>query len=50
MISNKLSVNSNKTKYLLFNPNNVYLPINIFNLGSNSISSNDSAKNLCVIF
>ena len=29
MISNKLSVNPNKTEYLLFNPNNVNLPVNI---------------------
>ena len=50
MKSNKLSLNPNKTKYLLFNPNNVNLPINIINLGSNTISPSDSAKNLGVIF
>ena len=50
MISNKLSVNPNKTEYLLFNPSNVSFPVNIINLGSNTISPNDSAKNLGVIF
>ena len=50
MISNKLSVNLNKTEYLLFNPNNVNLSVNIIYLGSNTISLGDSAKNLGVIF
>ena len=50
MISNKLSINPNKTEYLLFNPNNVNLPVNIINLGSNTISPRDSAKNLGIIF
>ena len=50
MISNKLSVNPNKAEYLLFNPNNVNLPVNIINLGSNTISPSDSAKNFGVIF
>ena len=50
MISNKLSVYPNKTEYLLFNPNNVNLPVNIIYLGSNTISPSDSAKNLGVIF
>ena len=50
MISNKLSVNPNKTEYLLFNPNNVNLSVNINNLGSNTISLRDSAKNLGAIF
>ena len=50
MISNKLSVNPDKTEYLLFNPNNVNLPVNVINLGSNTISPCDSAKNLGVIF
>ena len=45
MISNKLSVNPNKTEYLLFNQNNLNLPVNIINLGLNTISS-DSAKTL----
>ena len=44
MISNKLSVNSNKTEYLLFNPNNINLPVNIINIGSNPISPSDGAK------
>ena len=50
MISNKLSVNSNKTEYLLLNPKNVNLPVNIINLGSNTISPSGSTKNLGVIF
>ena len=50
MISNKLSVNPNKTEYLLFNPNNVNILVNIIILGSNTISPSDSAKNLGVIF
>ena len=49
MTSNKLSVNPNKTEYLLFNQNNVNLPVNIINFGSNTISPSDSAKNLGVI-
>ena len=49
-MSNKLSVNPNKTEYLLFNPNNVNLPVNIIYLGSTSISPNDNAKNFYVIF
>ena len=48
--SNKLSINPNKTIYLLFNPNNLSLPVNIINLGSNTCSLCDSAKNLGVIF
>ena len=50
MTSNKLSVNPNKTEYLLFNPNNVKFLVNIINLGSNTVSPRDSAKNLGVIF
>ena len=50
MTSNKLSVNPHNTEYLFFNPNNVNLPVNIINLGSNTISPSDSAKNLDVIF
>ena len=46
MISDKLSINPNKTEYLLFNPNNVNLPVNIINLSSNTVSPRDSAKNL----
>ena len=49
MIS-KLFVNPNKIEYLLFNPNNVNLHVNISNLGSNTISPSDSVKNLGVIF
>ena len=51
MISNKLSLNPNKTDNLLFNPIYANLPVNyIINLGSNTISPSDSAKNLGVIF
>ena len=50
MTLNKLSVNPHKTEYLLFNPNNVNLPVNIINFGSNTISPSDSAKNLGPIF
>ena len=50
MTTYELSVNPNKTKYLLFNPNNVNRLFNIINLGSNTISPSDSAKNLEVIF
>ena len=50
MTSNKLSVNPNKTEYLLFNPYNVNLPVNIINLGFNTISPSDNAKTLGVIF
>ena len=50
MISNKLSVNPNKTEYLLFYPNNVNPPIKTINLDSNIIFPSDSAKNLGIIF
>ena len=50
MISNKLFVDPNKTEYLLLNPNNLNLRVNIFNLGSDTISFSDRAKNLGVIF
>ena len=50
MISNELSVNPNKTEYLLFNPSNINPPVNTINLDSNIISPSDSAKNLGVIF
>ena len=50
MTSNKLSVNPNKTEYLLFNPSNINPPVNTINLDSNIISLSDSAKNLGVIF
>ena len=50
MTINKLSVNPNKTEYILFNPNNTNLPLNIINLSSNTISSNDSTRNLNVVF
>ena len=50
MISNKLSVNPNKTEYLLFNPSNKNPPVNTISLDLNIISPSDSAKNLGVIF
>ena len=50
MTSNKLSVNPNKTEYLLFNPNNINPPVNTINLDSNIISYSDFAKNLAVKF
>ena len=46
----KLSVNPNKTDYLLFNANNLNLPVNIIILGSHIIFPSDSAINLGVIF
>ena len=42
--------NPNKIEYLLLNPNNVNLSVNIINLGSNTISPSDSAINLGIIF
>ena len=50
MTSNKLSVNPNKTEYLLFNPSNINPPINTINVNSYIIFPSDSAKNLGVIF
>ena len=51
MTPNKLAVNSNKTEYLLFNPNYINLSLNTINLGSNISFPSDSAKkNICVIF
>ena len=50
MTQNKLPIDPNKTEYLLFKPNNVNLPINTINLGSNITSLSDSSKNLHVIF
>ena len=48
-LQSELSVNPKKTEYLLFNLNNVNLPL-IINLGSNTLSPSDSAKNLGVSF
>ena len=45
-VRDKLSVNPNKTEYLLFNPNNVNPPVNTINLDSNIISPSNSAKTL----
>ena len=50
MTSNKLSVNSNKTEYLLFNPSKINPPVNTINLDSNIIFTSVSAKNLGLIF
>ena len=49
MIGNKLSVNPDKTEYLLFNSKNVNVPVSI-NLNLNTISPSECAKNLGVIF
>ena len=49
MIGNKLSVNPDKTKYLLFNSTNINVPVSI-NLNLNTISPSECAKNLDVIF
>ena len=50
MISNKLSVNPNKTEYLLFNLKHFNNSNSSINIDSNFISPNESAKNLGVIF
>ena len=49
MIGNKLSVNPDKTEYLLFNSKNINVPVSI-NLNLNNISPSECAKNLGVIF
>ena len=49
MIGNKLSVNPDKTEYLLFNSKNINVPVSI-NLNLNTILSSECAKNLGVIF
>ena len=48
-IGNKLSVNPDKTEYLLFNSKNINVPVSI-NLNLNTISPSECAKNLGVIF
>ena len=49
MIGKKLSVNPDKTEYLLFNSKNINVPVSI-NLNLNTISPCECAKNLGVIF
>ena len=49
MIGNKLSVNPDKTEYLLFNSKNINVPISI-NLNLNTILPSECAKNFGVIF
>ena len=49
MIGNKLSVNPDKTEYLLFNSKNINVPVSI-NLNLNTISPSKCAKNLGLIF
>ena len=49
MIGNKLSVNPDKTEYLLFNSKNINVPVCI-NLNLNTNSPSECAKNLGVIF
>ena len=46
MVSNKLSVSSNKMEYLLFNPKHVTIPNCDINIDSDIITSNEVAKNL----
>ena len=43
MISNKLSVNLNKTEYLLFSSLSIIPPVSVINLDSNAISPTNSA-------
>ena len=49
MVTNKLSVNLNKTEYLLFNPKHFNNQNCSINIDSNIISLNNSAKNLGVV-
>ena len=49
MIGNKLSVNPDKTKYILFNKKNINVPVSI-NLKLNTISPSEFLKNLGIIF
>ena len=48
MIGNKLSKNPDKTEYLLFNSENINVPVSI-NLNLDTISPIESAKNLGII-
>ena len=48
-IGNKLSVNPDRTEYLLFNSKNINVSVSI-NLNLNTISPSECAKNLGVIF
>ena len=50
MVANRLSVNPNKTEYLLFNPKHFIYPNCSINIDSNIITLNSSAKNLGVVF
>ena len=50
MVASKLSVNQNKTEYLLFNLRRFNNPNFSINICFNIISPNDSAKNLGVVF
>ena len=50
IVANKLSVNPNKTEYLLFNPKHFNNPNCCININSNIILPNNFAKNLGVIF
>ena len=49
MIGNKLSVNPDKTEYLLLNYKNINVPVNT-NLNLNTILPSECAKNFSVIF
>ena len=50
MVASKLSVNPNKTEYLLFNLKNLNNPNCCISIDSNIISPINSAKNLGVVF
>ena len=50
MVANKLSVNPNKTGYLLFNTKHFNNPNCSINIDSYIISPNNSAKNLGIVF
>ena len=50
MVANKLSVNPNKMKYLLFHSKHFNNPNCIISIVSYIISPNESAKNFGVVF
>ena len=50
MVANKLSVNSNKMEYLLFNPKHFKNAKCSINIDSNIFSPNDFATNIGIVF
>ena len=50
MVATKLSVNLNKTEYLLFNPKHFNNPNCSINIDSHIVSPNGLTKNLGVVF